>query len=209
MEPKIPLKVLQRLPVYLNILKRMKHGGQVYTASSAIAAELGLTEIQVRKDLATVSKGGRPKVGYVIADLIHDIEKALGYDNVNDAVLVGAGKLGRALMDYQGFRDYGVNIVAGFDINAREGESESGKPVYPMDRLEDLCERMQIHMGIITVPAPAAQEVCDKLVKAGIIAIWNFAPAHLWTPENIFVKNEDMAASLAVLSNYLKARMQE
>jgi len=204
----IPLKVLQRLPAYLPLLKEKKQAGQVYTASSAIAAELGLTEIQVRKDLATVSKGGRPKVGYVIVDLIHDIEKALGYDNINDAVLVGAGKLGRALMDYRGFREYGVNIVAGFDKNAPENETENGRPVYPMEKLEDLCKRMQIHMGIITVPAGAAQEVCDKLVAAGVIAIWNFAPVHLSTPDGIFVKNENMAVSLAVLSNYLKVRMQ-
>ena len=209
MEPMIPLKVLQRLPVYLPLLKEKKRDGQIYTASSAIAAELGLTEIQVRKDLATVSKRGRPKVGYVIVDLIRDIEKALGYDNINDAVLVGAGKLGRALMDYQGFREYGVNIVAGFDISAKENETEGGKPVYPMDKLEDLCERMQIHMGIITVPAQAAQEACDRLIAAGVIAIWNFAPVHLVTPEDIYVKSENMAASLAVLSNYLKVKMQQ
>ena len=208
MEPMIPLKVLQRLPAYLPLLKEKKQAGHVYTASSAIAAELGLTEIQVRKDLATVSKGGRPKVGYVIVDLIHDIEKALGYDNINDAVLVGAGKLGRALMDYRGFREYGVNIVAGFDKNAPENGTENGRPVYPMEKLEDLCKRMQIHMGIITVPAGAAQEVCDRLVAAGVIAIWNFAPVHLSTPDGIFVKNENMAVALAVLSNYLKVRMQ-
>lgn len=209
MEPMIPLKALQRLPMYLQLLKEKRQKEQIYTASSALAAELGLTEIQVRKDLATVSKSGKPKVGYVIVDLIRDIEKALGYDNVHDAVLVGAGKLGRALMDYQGFREYGLNIVAGFDIKATGLETEAGKPIYPMDKLEDLCKRLQIHMGIITVPADAAQEVCDQLVKAGIVAIWNFAPAHIWTPDDIYVKSENMASSLAVISNYLKVRMQD
>lgn len=209
MEPMIPLKALQRLPMYLQLLKEKRQKEQIYTASSALAAELGLTEIQVRKDLATVSKSGKPKVGYVIVDLIRDIEKALGYDNVHDAVLVGAGKLGRALMDYQGFREYGLNIVAGFDLKATGLETEAGKPIYPMDKLEDLCKRLQIHMGIITVPADAAQEVCDQLVKAGIIAIWNFAPAHIWTPDDIYVKSENMASSLAVISNYLKVRMQD
>lgn len=209
MEPMIPLKALQRLPMYLQLLKEKRQKGQIYTASSALAAELGLTEIQVRKDLATVSKSGKPKVGYVIVDLIRDIEKALGYDNVHDAVLVGAGKLGRALMDYQGFKEYGLNIVAGFDIKATGLETEAGKPIYPMDKLEDLCKRLQIHMGIITVPADAAQEVCDQLVNAGIVAIWNFAPAHIWTPDDIYVKSENMASSLAVISNYLKVRMQD
>ena len=209
MEPMIPLKALQRLPMYLQLLKEKRQKEQIYTASSALAAELGLTEIQVRKDLATVSKSGKPKVGYVIVDLIRDIEKALGYDNVHDAVLVGAGKLGRALMDYQGFREYGLNIVAGFDIKATGLETEAGKPIYPMDKLEDLCKRLQIHMGIITVPADAAQEVCDQLVNSGIVAIWNFAPAHIWTPDGIYVKSENMASSLAVISNYLKVRMQD
>jgi len=208
MEGKIPMKVLQRLPMYLHLLKDNKRAGQIHTASSAIAAELGLTEIQVRKDLAMVSKGGKPKVGYVVADLIKDIERALGYDNVHDAVLIGAGRLGRALMEYPGFRDYGINIVAGFDKNIKEGVHSAGKPVYPMEKLADLCSRMKIHLGIITVPAQFAQEVCDRLVAAGVIAIWNFAPVHLWTPENILVRNEDMAASLAVLSNHLIEKMQ-
>jgi len=208
METRIPLKVLQRLPMYLQLLKDDKRAGQMYTASSAIAAELGLTEIQVRKDLAMVSKGGRPKVGYVVADLIKDIEKALGYDNVHDAVLIGAGRLGRALMEYPGFRDYGINIVAGFDKNADKCVPEGSTPVYPMEKLSDLCSRMKIHLGIITVPAQHAQEVCDQLVEAGVIAIWNFAPVHLITSTNILVKNEDMAASLAVLSNHLTVKMQ-
>ena len=112
-------------------------------------------------------------------------------------------------MDYQGFREYGLNIVAGFDIKATGLETEAGKPIYPMDKLEDLCKRLQIHMGIITVPADAAQEVCDQLVNAGIVAIWNFAPAHIWTPDDIYVKSENMASSLAVISNYLKVRMQD
>ncbi len=208
MEKGTSRKVLQRLPMYLHLLKEKRSAGQVSTASSAIAAELGLTEIQVRKDLATVSKGGRPRLGYVVADLICDIEKALGYDNVHDAVLVGAGRLGRALLEYEGFEEYGINIIAGFDARPQEECEPGDKPVYPMEKLPDLCRRMKIHMGIITVPAQNAQEVCDMLVAAGVIAIWNFAPVHLKTPDYILVKTENMAASLAVLSNHLVEEMQ-
>lgn len=209
METRISRKALQRLPIYLSLLKEKRRAGQSNTASSAIAAELGLTEIQVRKDLAAVSKGGRPRLGYVVTDLIRDIEKALGYDNVHDAVLVGAGKLGRALMEYQGFQEYGINIVAGFDICPdRDGPNDGGKPVYPMEKLPDLCRRLKIHMGIITVPAASAQDVCDMLVANGVIAIWNFAPTRLKTPDYILVKTENMAASLAVLSNHLVETMQ-
>lgn len=209
MENRISRKVLQRLPMYLNLLREKRSAGSENTASSAIAAELGLTEIQVRKDLAAVSKSGRPRVGYAVNELVRDIEKALGYDNVHDAVLVGAGRLGRALMEYPGFLDCGVNIVAGFDSDeAACGQEDGGKPVYPMEKLLDLCRRLRIHMGIITTPAESAQEICDRLVAAGVIAIWNFAPVHLKAPDYVLVKSENMAASLAVLSNHLVEKIQ-
>lgn len=207
MDGKIPMNALQRLPMYLHVLKDHRRAGRTHTSSSAVAAQLGLTEIQVRKDLALVSKAGRPKVGYVLEELIADIEKALGCDNIHDAVLIGAGRLGRALMEYSGFREYGVNIVAGFDEDERCCTTGGEKPVYPMERLQRFCARRKIRLGIITVPAQQAQDVCDRLVEAGVTAIGNFAPVHLCTPEHILVKNEDMAASLAVLSYHLTAKL--
>ena len=200
---KISLQTLQRLPVYLELLRQDAASDNI--SANRIAEELGLTEIQVRKDLAAVSDAGRPKKGFVVTDLIADLERALGYDNADDAVLVGAGRLGRALLSYAGFQRYGLNIVAGFDANPRAwGQDEvSGKMIYAMDKLDDLCRRLSVHMGIITVPAPAAQSVCDELVGAGCRAIWNFAPAILKKPEGVLIENENLASSLAILSRHL------
>ena len=200
--------VLKRLPTYLNYLKAMPENGQTHISATALASALNMGEVQVRKDLALVSSGGRPKVGYPRDTLITDIETFLGYGNPNDAVLIGAGKLGLALLGYGGFAEYGLNIVAAFD-NSPEmvGQVRSGKEILPVDTLKDFCRRQNIRIGIITVPAEHAQEVCNLLIEAGIAAIWNFAPAHLDVPEEILVQNENMAASLALLSKHLNEHM--
>lgn len=205
----LSLQTLKRMPLYLCHLRVLSGGGKETVSARSIAEALSLTEIQVRKDLAAVSDGGRPRVGYRIGALISDIEACLGYDDVNDAALVGAGRLGRALMGYPGFRDYGLNILAAFDADpAAQGADASGKQVFPMEKLTDLCRRLNIRIGVITVPADSAQAVCDRLVEAGVTAVWNFAPVHLHAPEGVLIKNENMAASLAQLSRHLKKRME-
>ncbi len=205
----ISKSVLKRLPGYLAYLKNLPEDGSPYISATALANALGMGEVQVRKDLAVVSDGGRPKVGYLRESLIDDIEQFLGYDNTNNAVLIGAGKLGLALLGYIGFDEYGLNIMAAFDAAPSVEQTDTGKPVLPMDRLETFCKSNKIRMGIITVPAAHAQEVCDQLIASGIKAIWNFAPTHLDVPANILVQNENMATSLAVLSMHLQAQMKE
>lgn len=207
----ISKQALQRLPYYIRFLRGLREGGATVVAAPAVAAELGLNEVQVRKDLAAMSNGhGKPKAGFIIAELIDNMEDALGYHNSADAVLVGAGSLGRALLGYEGFAECGLNIVAAFDENpALAGKTVCGKPVFPMGRLKDICGRMVLHIGIITVPAAAAQAVCDALVGAGVLAVWNFAPVHLSVPPDILVQNENMAASLALLSNHLRDRLRK
>ena len=163
----------------------------------------------MRKDLAMVSDGGRPKIGYQREALIDDIEQFLGYDNTTDAVLIGAGKLGQALMGYKGFDEYGLNILAAFDIHPKIKKTEEGKPVYNISELSKFCRTHKVLMGIITVPAEGAQSVADQLIAGGIKAIWNFAPTHLDVPPNILVQNENMATSLAVLSVHLQAQIKE
>ncbi len=204
MSKAISIQALQRLPVYLQYLKPLSLDKETNISAKALGNALGFGEIQVRKDLSAVSDGGKPKVGYCIADLVKDLECFLGYDNVSDAVLVGAGKLGRALMSYEGFKAYGLNIVAAFDSDLEKcGTDESGKNILPINKMDDLCRRMKIEIGIIAVPANEAQNVCDILVKSGIEAIWNFSPTHLSVPQGIILRNEIMAASLAVLSKSL------
>lgn len=205
----ISKSVLKRLPGYLSYLKSLPEGTATYISATALANALGMGEVQVRKDLAMVSDGGRPKVGYLRENLIEDISQFLGYDNTTDAILIGAGKLGQALLGYIGFEAYGLNILAAFDAAPVADHTDEGKPIYRMDQLESFCRSHNVLMGIITVPAEHAQEVCDKLIAAGIKAIWNFAPTHLDVPQNILVQNENMATSLAVLSMHLQAQIKE
>ncbi len=201
--------VLKRLPGYLAYLKSIQDSPTPYISATALANALGMGEVQVRKDLAMVSNGGRPKIGYVRENLIDDIEQFLGYDNTTDAVLIGAGKLGLALMGYQGFEEYGLNILAAFDHSPTADQTDEGKPIYSMDHLEKFCHDHKILMGIITVPEQSAQEVCDKLIQCGIKAVWSFAPAHLEVPSKILVQYENMATSLAVLSMHLQTQIKK
>ncbi len=205
----ISKSVLKRLPVYLTYLKSLNEDAPEHISATALAAALNMGEVQVRKDLALVSDGGRPKVGYRLTSLIEDLEQFLGYDNTNDAVLIGAGKLGRALLGYTGFSEYGLNIVAAFDADeSLSGTYESGKPILPLRELESLCAAQKVLIGIITVPSAQAQTVCDLLIANGIKAIWNFAPTHLDVSAGILVQNENMATSLAVLSKHLSAQIK-
>ena len=201
--------VLKRLPGYVSYLRSIPEGGSPYISATALANALGMGEVQVRKDLAMVSDGGRPKIGYLRESLIEDIEQFLGYDNTTDAVLIGAGKLGQALLGYDGFESYGLNILAAFDKQPVAASTETGKPIYPISHLESFCRSHKVLMGIITVPREHAQQVCDQLIACGIKAIWNFSPVHLEVPENILVQTENMATSLAVLSMHLQAQIKD
>ncbi|MDO4731997.1 MAG: redox-sensing transcriptional repressor Rex [Bacillota bacterium] len=206
----ISKQTIERLMLYANYLRSLPEGGPPTISATHIGEQLGLNQVVVRKDLAEVSDGGRPKIGYVTSRLLADIEHALGYDNVNSAVLVGAGNLGRALMSYDGFRNYGVEIVLALDTNqSLAGQSFGNVPVMPLDRLENLMARMKLHIGIITVPAKVAQEVCDRLTAAGIKAIWNFSSINLSVPPDVMVRNENMAVSLSMLSQHLAASMEK
>lgn len=205
----ISKSVLKRLPIYLSYLKSLPQGSAEHISATALASALGMGEVQVRKDLAMVSNGGRPKIGYHRESLMEDISQFLGYDNTTDAILVGAGKLGQALLGYGGFEEYGLNIIAGFDADPKAVKTEDGKPILPMEELESFCYANKILMGIITVPADQAQQVCDQLIACGIKAVWTFAPVHLDVPPHILVQNENMATSLALLSMHLQAQMKE
>ncbi|MFB0919451.1 MAG: redox-sensing transcriptional repressor Rex [Oscillospiraceae bacterium] len=207
-QPAISLQAIHRLPYYLQYLKRLKQEGLEAVSASAVAAYFGYSEIQVRKDFSAVSTcPGKPKQGFAIHTLINDIENFLGCRNSNEAVLVGAGSLGRALLSYTGFESYGLKIVAAFDNNkALIGTDVSGKRVFPAERISELSRRLSIHIGIIAVPAEQAQLVCDQLVAGGVQAIWNLAPVHLAVPSQILVQNENMAVSLALLSRHLREK---
>ena len=208
MSSNISKQTLQRLPLYLSYIKALPADAPKNISATMIAEALQLNDVQVRKDLASVSSSGKPKVGYNVKDLVAELESFLGYDNVDDAIIVGAGSLGKAQLNYGGFKAYGLNVLAAFDL-CEEPVEFQGKTIFPIDQLESVCRRMNIHIGIITVPAASAQEICDSLVKSGVRAIWNFAPVHLVVPEGILVQNENMASSLALLSNHLREQLNK
>ncbi|MBP5706515.1 MAG: redox-sensing transcriptional repressor Rex, partial [Spirochaetales bacterium] len=129
----------------------------------------------------------------------------LGYNKLDNEVLVGVGQLGHVLLSNNGFAGYGLNIVAGFDTDAgKVGQMVCGKPVFHIDRLADVVSKYDVRMGIITVPKERAQAAADCLIAAGIRGLWNFAPTHINIPENVMIKNEDLASSLAILANQLR-----
>ena len=199
----VSIQTLRRLPVYLHYLKSLD-GCAPAVSATVIAEALGLNDVQVRKDLGSVSGSGRPKKGYVTSELITELEEYLGCNSVTNTVLVGAGNLGRALLSYGGFSDYGLEIVAAFDASDKVvGSVAGGKPVLPMSDLGRICASCGARLGIITVPAAGAQAACDELVKHGITAVWNFAPTILKVPADVLVENENLASSLAVLSQHL------
>ena len=200
MEKAISIQALQRLPMYLTFLRTLEERGGRTVSAKQVAEALGLGEIQVRKDLASVSGGGRPKIGYVTRDLITDIEAYLGYHEVNDAIIVGAGKLGSALLGFGGFADYGITLRRAFDNNPAKLSDE----VLPLDSLPSYCSLHQVEIGIITTPPAAAQEVADLLVRSGVRAIWCFSAVRLNVPESVTVQYENMAPSLAHLHQKVK-----
>lgn len=195
---------LGRLPLYLNYLKQIESSGTTSISATTIAKALSLGEVQVRKDLASVSGAGKPKVGYESSDLIKRLEDTLGSNSITSAVLVGAGKLGRALLDYNGFEEFGIKIIAAFDSNDEVIRfSKTSKDILPISTLSDYCIANNVKLGIITVGQGSAQQVCNMMEESGIKAIWNFAPCNLEVSDGILVKNENLALSLAHLSNQL------
>lgn len=204
-EQEISKATIARMPLYLHFLQEEKSKGAQYISSSVIAQNISVSSVLVRKDLALVSsQAGRPRLGFEIHRLIVDIEKFLGYDTLSDAIVVGAGGLGRAFLGYEGFKSNGLNIVAAFDVSEKLiGTEVSGKKILPLSQMENFVKEHKIKLGIITVPKMAAQDVLNKMVEAGIQAIWNFAPAPLRAPKEIVLKTEDLAASLAMLAGKL------
>jgi len=206
----IPEPTLRRLPVYYQYLKKINKEGKIdFISATQIGTDLNIIPIQVRKDLEITEIPGRPKLGYSVTELIKGIEDFLGWNNITDAFLVGAGNLGSALLGYNGFREYGVNIIAAFDNDEKKvGTEIAGKKILHVDKLPDMVKRMGIKIGILTVPAAYAQETADLMADAGIRAIWNFTHVKISTPPDVIIQHENLAASLVVLSKKLKIMLQ-
>lgn len=204
-----PLPTIRRIPRYLNVLEYFSSRNHEYISATDISGKLGLKPIQVRKDMAYTGIVGKPKVGYKTEELIHAIRSFLGWDRSADAFLVGAGALGTALLGYKGFAERGLAIAAAFDSDpGKQGSIIHGIEVFPLSRMNELAREMKVDIGILTVPAEAAEESAKALIDAGITGIWNFSPAELEVPEGVIIQREDLSAGLAVLSVRMSEREQ-
>jgi redox-sensing transcriptional repressor len=191
---------IRRLPSYLHIIREAKIEGLDFISGTVIATELNLEPIQVRKDLAITGIVGRPKKGYPIEALIAAIERFLCWDSTRDAILVGAGNLGSALIGHEEFKSHGLNVIAAFDTDkSKIGKNVHGIPIFPFSSLSTKLEASRSKTAILTVPSSHAQSVADALVSAGINAIWNFTNVKLKVPERVIVQNEDLSSGYALL----------
>ena len=200
---------LSRLPLYYSHIRKLKQEGQTFVSAASVAQSLNLNPVLVRKDLAGVcSITGKPRTGFEIDTLINDLSEHLGYNKEDEAILVGVGSLGRLILTNKEFSSMGLNIVVGFDKDPNLNGLQIGdKYVLPMEKMASFVKRTGVKIGIITVPAEQAQNVCDQMVSSGILAIWNFAFTLLNVPKGILVKNENLPSSLAVLSHQLTKRL--
>ena len=187
----ISLPTVRRLPMYVPVLERTQQEGLAQVSSSQIASALGLEAIQVRKDLAAIGVSGQPRVGFPVAELLEAIARVLGWDNVTDAFIIGAGHLGTALAGYQGFAGRGLNVVSLFDTDPRKiGKRVHGKEILAMDKLAYLVNRLHVHIAILTVPDEAAALAAETAVTAGIQGIWNFTTTKLVVPKDVIVERD-------------------
>ena len=201
---KVPRPCLMRLPHYYRRLLQADQEGQPIISSKELGDEAGVPAAQARKDLSYLGESGRPGVGYNVQELASQLEQFLGLKETKEAVLVGVGNLGRALASYPGFARYRLRIAALFDNNPTKiGSRIGGNVVHSLDDLPPFVREHKIGIGILAVPAPQAQGAAERMVEAGITAIWNFAPVSLRMPNHVLVFNEDLAARLATMSYYI------
>ena len=200
----VPVPVLRRMPAYLSFVKTLQKQGEKYVSSTRIAEYMGIDATQVTKDLSHTSISGKTRVGYEVDSFVEVMEDFLGFNKVNNAFLVGAGSLGCALLQDEGLRNFGLNILKAFDVDpAKVGTRVNDVEILHLDRLQGMPAKYNVAIGVITVPAECAQEVADLMVGWGIKAIWNFTPARLKVPGNIAVQNTTIYTNLAILFNKL------
>jgi redox-sensing transcriptional repressor len=204
---KAGIACVKRLPAYLQMLRVLQGEGHEYVSGTVLAGTHSLEPVIVRKDLAVTGIAGKARLGFRVGELIAGIERFLGWNSQTKAVLAGVGNLGAALLGYGGFENLGLRIAGAFDRDpSKIGRWVQGRKVQPIERLVSFARHGGITLGILTVPASAAQETAELMVRAGIRGIWNFTPVRLSLPEGIIAQKEDLAEGLAVLSRRLRGR---
>lgn len=207
---KVPEPTLRRLPWYLSVCRLLKARGETFVSSTRLSKETNIVASQIAKDLSCVNIIGRTRVGYEIDNLLEVLEKFLGFTTLHKAFLFGAGRLGGALLNDTGLRQFGLEVVAAFDTNPKlVGHSVSGIPVHHINEIGAKIRHYKVKIGILTVPIDNAQEVADKMVAWGIKAIWNFTPLRIRVPDDIVVQNTSLYAHLSLMFNRLDGLTDE
>ncbi len=201
---KVPEPALRRLPWYLSNVKLLKKRGERFVSSTQMSKETNIDASQIAKDLSYVGIAGRTRVGYEVDTLIAALEDFLGFTGRHKAFLFGVGSLGGALLHDSGLNHFGLEIVAGFDVDSRlVGTRLNGIPIYHTDEFGRKMSEYDVNIGVLTVPIEIAQQITDKMVEGGIKAVWNFTPFRIRVPEHIVVQNTSLYAHLAVMFNRL------
>lgn len=200
----VPEPALRRLPWYLSYIKLLKKKGQTHVSSTQIAKKINVSSTQIAKDLSYVKVSGKTRVGYEISVLIDVLEQFLGFTSQHRAVVLGVGSLGGALLSDSGLEQFGLRIIAGFDVSDGViGCKINDIPVYNIDNFAEHNKEIDADIAILTVPPDNAQDVADFAIKNGIRAIWNFTPFRIRVPEHIVLQNTSLYAHLAVMFNRL------
>ena len=204
MKPIISQATIGRLALYFRLIKSLYEAGVQVISSEDIGKKLDITPVQIRKDLAVFGQFGMKGVGYYTGELVNQIGNILGLNNHWNMAIVGVGHLGGALANYKNFEANGFRLVALFDKDIRIiGSTVHGIQISDVRNLKSIVNNRNIHIGIITVPAPEAQGVANQLVEAGVKGIWNFAPTRINIPLEIPLVNEDLAMDLSTLSYHI------
>ena len=203
----LPEPSLRRLPWYLAHVKLLMNSGVEFVSSTQIASATNVDSSQVAKDLSLLDISGKTRVGYEVKSLVDVLEDFLGFTKCHKACIFGVGSLGGALMTDSGLEQYGLKLVAGFDIREEIiGKEINGIPIYHTNDFKKIQEREKMVIGIITVPVEKAQESAEEMVNGGIGALWNFTPYKIKVDENIVVQETSLCAHLAVMFNRLNEK---
>lgn len=201
---RIPEPALRRLPWYLSYVKLLRNRGEKYVSSTQIAKKIDLSPSQIAKDLSYVDISGKTRVGYEIDELIDVLDTFLGFRDIHKAVVFGVGSLGAALLSDSGLEQYGLKIIAGFDVDKMLVNTKIHNiPVCHFDEFIRFNREIKAEIGVLTVPPDVAQDVSDYMISGGVKAIWNFTPFRIRVPKEIVLQNTSLYAHLAVMFNRL------
>lgn len=204
--PPIPEPTLRRLPWYLAYISMLRHQGVEYVSTTGLSKGVNVDAAQIAKDLSVVGLKGKTRIGYEVARLEAALGEFLGFKTMHRAVMLGVGSLGSALMADSGLHRYGLDIVAGFDIDERiVGKTIGGVPIYHISEMGARVTRLKARIGILAVPPESAQSCADQLTACGVDALWNFTPMRITTTAGKVIQNTSIYAHLAVMYNRLDA----